>query len=67
MEELIFQIAVLINSNVIKCDIKTNDDTIVTNITDTTIDKGFIKCYNYDYGISLVYIDNIKDIHITKL
>lgn len=67
MYELIYEIAVLTNDGIIKVDIKTNDDTIIKDITDIVIDYNTIRVTNKEYGVSNVYLYNIKDIHIVKL
>lgn len=62
-----YEIAVLVNDGIIKVDIKTNDDTVIKDITDIDVDYNTIRVTNKEYGVSNVYIYNIKDIHIHKV
>lgn len=67
MYELMYEIAVLVNDSIIKVDIKTNDDTVIKDITDIDVDYNTIRVTNKEYAVSNVYIYNIKDIHIHKV
>lgn len=68
MKELLYILQVLLVDDIIKCNIKTNDDTEFNDVYDIDLDNNdYVRIYNNDYGLSLVYINNIKDIHVVKI